>query len=109
MGEYGGEKQIDAAGASNLFYSQIGVTTKNKKKRLRICHLIANIGIPIIAIIFILSFFMLGLVHSSSQEYEGSWRLSYTFHAYHAYHASHASVLFDGKIALINCSSHRFK
>ena len=53
---------------SKVGFEEVGVTTKFEKKMLRVCRLVANVGIPIFAIIFILGFFSIGLFHSMSKD-----------------------------------------
>jgi len=45
---------------------EVSVTSAHDKRMLRLCHLLANVGIPVIAIIFITVFFIAGLIHSYS-------------------------------------------
>ena len=57
-------KCIENEYSLTLFFQE-NKESEEKKAKLKICHFIANIFIPVFAFIFIIAFFVIGLVHSS--------------------------------------------
>ena len=50
---------------SLTFFVQENKESEEKKAKLKICHFIANNFIPVFAFVFIVAFFVIGLIHST--------------------------------------------